>query len=322
MTDPQVRRTEQSSAGTGEFEGTRRELTRLKWFTTIVPAVVIFLYETVRHDFLDHLLPVATGNLLVGLLALVLAFAFSEFVFRIIERLQAQAVARSREVATLTAVVQERERLSRELHDGLAQLVSYLLVRLDTVQALVEGSRREEAIAELEQLRAVADHLYADVRESITGLRSRVAERGLLPALQDYTDEFEERYALGVTLEAGVLPDRLPPLVGLQLFRIVQEALTNVRKHARARHVRVALTMPRADLLQVVIADDGQGFDPASARGERSYGLVSMRERAESLGGSFQIESRPGCGTRVTVTVPIDRLACGAMDGTLAGITR
>lgn len=322
MMGPQVCREGQNSARATELEVTRRQLTRLKWLTTLVTAVAVFLYETVRHDFLDHLLSVAYGNLLVGLLALVLAFAFSEFVFRIVERLQAQAVARSHEVATLTAMVQERERLSRELHDGLAQLVAYLLVRLDTVQALVEGGRREDAIAELEQLRAVADTLYAEVRESIAGLRSRVAERGLLPALEDYADELEERYGFVVTVEASAPLDHLPPLVGLQLLRIVQEALTNVRKHARVQHAHVALTMPRADLLEVVIADDGQGFDPASSGGGRVYGLVGMRERAESLGGSLRIESQPGCGTRVMVTVPINTLGDGAVNGTLAGITR
>ena len=202
-----------------ELERTRRQLIRLKWLTTRVPAWTIFLYETVRHDVLDHLLPIAYGNLLVGLLALVLAYGFSEVVFGIIGRLQVQALARTREVATLRAVIQERERLSRELHDGLAQLVSYLLIRLDTVTNLITTDRRQEAIAELERLHAVADDLYADIHESITGLRSKVAERGLIPALRDYLDEFEERHGIAVTLETDQAMEPVAPSVGLQLRR-------------------------------------------------------------------------------------------------------
>jgi len=289
-----------------ELERTRRQLIRLKWLTTLVPALTIFLYETVRHDVLDHLLPIAYGNLLVGLLALVLAYGFSEVVFGIIGRLQVQALARTREVATLRAVIQERERLSRELHDGLAQLVSYLLIRLDTVTNLITTDRRQEAIAELERLHAVADDLYADIHESITGLRSKVAERGLIPALRDYLDEFEERHGIAVTLETDQAMEPVAPSVGLQLFRIVQEALTNVRKHARAQHAWVALTSPRRGVLELTVADDGQGLDPRTLdAGRRSLGLASMRERAESLGGRFRIESHPGGGTRVVVTVPL-----------------
>ena len=100
-----------------------------------------------------------------------------------------QTVRRGREVAALNAVMDERARLSRELHDGLAQLVAFLLVRLDTMAGLVQADRRPEALAELEQLRGVADDLYLDVREAIAGLRSRISERGPVPSLREYFDE-------------------------------------------------------------------------------------------------------------------------------------
>ena len=108
-----------------------RRLRCLKWLTTIVPAIAVFGYETVRHSLLESLLPEAWGNLIAGLVTLVLAYIFSELVFRIVERLQAETLEQSREMAELGAILSERERLSRELHDGLAQLVAYLLVRID-----------------------------------------------------------------------------------------------------------------------------------------------------------------------------------------------
>lgn len=285
----------------------RREITRLKWMTTILPAAAVVLYETLRGTVLSGALPAPLSYVMVGAVAVLLTGAFSELVFGIVERLEAQALARGREVAALSAMMGERERLSRELHDGLAQLVAYLLVRIDTVAGLVAADRRTEAVAELERLRGVADDLYADVRESISGLRTRVSERGLLPAVRDYLEEWEERHDITVTLEEEGVPPDLPPLAEFQLFRVVQEALANVRKHSGARRAWVRFGCPRAGVLELVVADDGHGFDSGVATGpqSRSYGLATMRERAVSVGGEFRIESTPGAGTRIVVSVPI-----------------
>ena len=160
----------------------RRELRQLKWLTALVPGTVVLIYEYARQETLEHVLPalpVQYGNVIVWLLVLLLTYAFATFVFSIVERLQSQAMARSREIATLSAVVEERARLSRELHDGFAQLVAYLLVRIDTVEDLVTSERRDQALTELERMRRVTDDLYEDVRESISELRTRVSERGL-----------------------------------------------------------------------------------------------------------------------------------------------
>jgi len=237
-----------------------RELTRLiKWLATIVPSAAVLLYEFVRYETLEHLLPgipPEVGNVIVGLVLLLLTYGFASFVFRVVERVQAQAVLRGREVAALNAVMDERTRLSRELHDGMAQLVAYLLVRVDTVAGLVQADRRPEAVAELERLRSVADDLYLDVREAIAGLRGRVSERGLLPVLKDYLDEFEERYGVPVAFETDDATVPVPDLVGMHLFRIVQEALANVRKHAHAHLAWVSLRHTDAGVLEVEIGDD------------------------------------------------------------------
>src|SRR5229473_2140518 len=126
-------------AGTPDSQVSRRELRQLKWLTALVPGTVVLIYESARQEALEHILPalpVQYGNFVVWVLVLLLTYAFATFVFSIVERLQAQAMARSRELATLSAVLEERARLSRELHDGFAQLVAFLLVRIDTVEGL------------------------------------------------------------------------------------------------------------------------------------------------------------------------------------------
>jgi two-component system sensor histidine kinase DegS len=120
-------------------------------------------------------------------------------------------------------------------------------------------------------------------------------------------DQFEERHQIPATLQANEAADRLSPPAALQIFRFIQEALTNVRKHAKARKVTVTLTSIGFDQLQIVIVDDGQGFAPDNQKNSkaRPLGLVSMRERIEALGGIFQVNSQPRSGTRVTATIPI-----------------
>ena len=254
---------------------------RLRWFMTLVPAVAVFMFETVRHRFLDYALPTWQGNLVAASVALAFGFVFSETVLRVVERLHRRSLADQEELICLTAVVQERERLSRELHDGLAQLISYLLLRLDTVEELIRSNRLEEAQAELSRLRVLTDDLYADVRESISGLRSRVVELGLRRALEDYIEEFEERHELTVTFTAP--PDvKLPPSVELQLFRIGQEALANVRKHSGARCCDVMISYPSARELELVVADQGRGFDPARHCFENVEALRISRDSGAS----------------------------------------
>jgi signal transduction histidine kinase len=299
---------------------THRRLVQLKWLTTIVPAIAVFTYETIRHSLLESVLPEAYGNLIVGLLALVLAYGFSDLVFGIIEHLQRQAIERSREVAVLNTLVEERGRLSRELHDGLAQLTAYLLMRIDTVESLITAGRLPEAVDELERLRTTADGLYTDVRESISGLRAEVVEKGLVNALADYAIDFGERHGIDVSLNVGVIPDPVSPLAQLQLFGIAQEALANVRRHAAAAHVRIALEADPAGLA-LTVADDGHGFVPDVLTGASGgYGLTMMRERAESLGGALEIRSLLGEGTRISATLPLPPPAAreGIADAALA----
>jgi signal transduction histidine kinase len=286
---------------------THRRLLWFKWLMIFTPPVAAML----GHSLLGHPVTVSrlAENLFVAFLLLGLTYIFAESLFRVLGKLQAEALAREQDILTMNAVMQERERLSRELHDGVAQLVADLLLRLDTIKDLVEADRQHEAKAELERLHEVADEIYEDIGESIAGLRTNLTERGLIGALQDYVDQFEERHQIPTGLRADDAADQLSPPAALQIFRFIQEALTNVRKHARAREVKVSLTSIEPYQLRVIIADDGQGFaprDPMNGRA-RPLGLTSMRERVEALGGIFYLNSQPGSGTQVTAIIPIPR---------------
>jgi signal transduction histidine kinase len=234
-------------------------------------------------------------------------------------------MSRSRDLATLSAVLEERARLSRELHDGFAQLVAFLLVRIDTVTDLVAADRQHEALVELERMRSVTDDLYEDVRESISELRTRVSERGLPATVREYVDAYEDRHDLTVHLEGEDVATALPALIAFQLLRIIQEALANVRKHAHARNAWISFKTLEGNKLQVIIGDDGQGFEPEAVpvdASRRSFGLASMRERVESLGGELKLDSYPGKGTRVIVSIPFKGGPGGIRSGLLAPAAR
>ncbi len=208
------------------------------------------------------------------------------------------------------AVVAERERIARELHDNLAQVLGYIRMRLASAgRSLAAGEAGEvgRVLAEVDEVAAAA---YADVREAILGLRSRVGTgRGLLEALAEYLERFRRQSGLQVEFVAGpgTAEVRLPPQAEVQLLRIIQEALTNVRKHARAGRVWVWLGVA-ADgerRFRAEVVDDGCGFDPTAPPPGGHFGLAVMRERAELAGGRLEVHSAPGRGTRVLVEVPI-----------------
>jgi signal transduction histidine kinase len=308
-----------------------RRLSLLKWLMVFIPPAVVTLGHVVleyRAGLLGPGLgghpenPLLGGLVVLGLtlVALMLAYVFVEALFRVLRRLQAEAQVREQDMLVMAAVMQERERLSRELHDGVAQLVADLLVRLDTIGELVEADRRQAAQGELERLRGVAEEIYDDIGESISGLRTDIDERGLAGALTDYVDQFEERHLIATSLRVDDAIERIPHLAAVQLFRFIQEALTNVRKHAGARTVTVTLAADGPDRIGVAVADDGRGFNPGSEAGGtgRPLGLTSMRERVEGLGGSFRVDSRRGSGTRVTATIPIRPVGTRSRDATVA----
>jgi len=204
------------------------------------------------------------------------------------------------------AVLEERYRLSREMHDGLAQTLSALGWQLDHLKMLLERGEREQMAQELTDTRQMVREAYMDVREAIDGLRLAVDHPGgLAAALAEYVADFEKRTGIIASFEADAEQYPLSPQAGLHLLRIVQEGLTNVRKHAAAHHVWVRLVRV-GDQVELTIADDGKGFDPHLPRGRHHVGLASIRERVHSLGGVLTLATSPGQGTRITVVVPAE----------------
>jgi signal transduction histidine kinase len=205
------------------------------------------------------------------------------------------------------AVLEERYRLSREFHDGLAQTLGYLGLQSERLEQLLKEGLVETAVSESAEMRRSIRAAYVDVREAIDGLRLGMGAVGQFAArLREYTTEFTRQTGVHVVFTA--VPDQIdiPPDKALQLLRIAQEALTNVRKHAQADEVDVRLRQLDGEL-QLTIIDDGCGFPDSLPveRQYRSYGLASMRERTESLGGTLTVATQPGQGTRITVAVPV-----------------
>lgn len=209
------------------------------------------------------------------------------------------------------AVLEERERLARELHDSLGQILGYVNTQSQATRELLARGQTEAADTHLKRLVEVAQDAHADVREYILSLQtSALTEQGLLPALQGYLQRFSRNNGIQTELLASteVAEAAFGPNIKVQLMRIVQEAVTNVRKHARAQHIWITFKIDNSHAL-IAIEDDGCGFDASQTSPEkgRHFGLRIMQERAEEVGGSVQVQSGPGQGTKVTVQVPLRR---------------
>ncbi len=207
-------------------------------------------------------------------------------------------------VGTL-AVAEERLRIAHEMHDGLAQVLAYVNTKAQAVKEFLKREKTAEATEQLDQLASAARDIYGDVREAILGLRvTSLPQQPFAETLQVYVDNWASASGLEVRLELD-RPLEVPEPLEIQVLRVVQEALGNVRKHARASRVEVEVRR-FGQGIRVVVEDDGKGFDPAAPRRSEfpQFGLSTMRERAVSVGGRMDVLSRPGEGARVVLWFP------------------
>lgn len=215
--------------------------------------------------------------------------------------------AQMREGARQRAVLNERTRIAREMHDSLAQVLGAVHLRLRALETGVGTLPDDRVVAEIEALADVCAEAYRDVRETILGLRdaTRHAERSLEDNLRSYLESYSTQSGISARLANEVGHDvALSPRAEVHVIRIVQEALTNVRKHAGARSVLVSIRGTDTSTT-FVVADDGVGFDTeATANSQDGYGLFTMRDRAALLGGTVHVQSVPGRGTTVEASVP------------------
>lgn len=215
----------------------------------------------------------------------------------------AVTTARLKEAEQQLAIVAERDRIARELHDSLAQVLGHIHLRLRGLETTLDGAAPIIG-AELRDLANVADEAYRDVREAILGLRETISsDTGLEGALREYITKYSRQTGIHASLTCDEdARGALPPRAEIQLLRVVQEALTNVRKHAGASHVIVRMHCPGGvPILEV--EDDGSGFDPdrITASFSGGFGLTSIRERVEQVGGTLEMHTAPGAGTRLVV---------------------
>ena len=207
-----------------------------------------------------------------------------------------------------TATAEERERIAREMHDGLAQVLSYVNAKSQAARQYISKGKPEEASGQLESLEKVANELYDDIRETILNLRTGISsQKALSDVVKEYLARFSQMSGIETSLENEAGEDvPLPADVEMQIIRIIQEALANVRKHAGSDRAFVRLSL-KGNRYNVIIEDSGQGFD-ASVPRKRStphFGFQIMKERAESIDGTLDIESSPGAGTKITLSIPV-----------------
>ncbi len=200
--------------------------------------------------------------------------------------------------------VQENERryIARELHDEVGQVVVTMMVHLNLL---------EQKAGDPEEVRRIADDMQVSL-SSVSNMLHELAANlrpasldhlGLEATLRQFLDQVNEKHGLKINLDYDVASERLSADLEISLFRILQESVNNILKHAQATQIDVMLK-PRGDQLILMVEDDGVGFDPEEARRTKRLGLFGIRERAQAIGGDLVIESAPGKGTTILVEVP------------------
>jgi signal transduction histidine kinase len=258
-------------------------------------------------DFLEHRQPTVWALhrwriIAILSLCLVEAVLIALLVMNLVKRRRAEEAARDLSGRLINAQEEERARLARELHDDITQRLARLAIdvgrcELGTSEVSLAETTREvrEGLAQLsEDVHALSYRLHPSILEDL----------GLAAALRAEGERFTRRESLPVEVKLHEIQEPMPRDTALCLFRVAQEALRNVARHAHARRVEVSLRGLEGGL-QLAVRDDGCGFDPALQRDRPSLGLASMRERVHLLGGELDIDSAPGHGTTIVAWVPL-----------------
>ncbi len=209
----------------------------------------------------------------------------------------------------IQAQEEERQRVAREIHDGPAQSMSNIVLKAEICERLVEAEP-VKAKDELKNLKSVVRDTLQDIRKIIYNLRPMsLDDLGLVPTLQRYIITYQEESKTEVTFKTRGACEDIRPVISLTVFRLVQEAISNIRKHAKARSVSINLEFLEKEL-KLYIYDDGKGFNMNDLKVRKEdissgFGLYSMRERVELLNGNFEINSTVGKGTKLSISVPL-----------------
>lgn len=239
----------------------------------------------------------------IDLLTVLWYSALNVIIVYVLVYLNEREAASHREVVGLQgelkelAIIEERNRLAREIHDGLGASLSSLIIQSEY---LLQLARDEPLRKEIHELKASAEESIEELRRSLRMMRE---DFELSRGLEEYVHTFRERTQLPVSFEREGSPEKLSPDAQLTLFRVLQECLSNAAKHAQAADVQVKLAFANAKV-HLAVRDDGKGFDPRQTPSGH-YGLLNMQERAMKLGGEIIIDSTPGAGSRISLSLPI-----------------
>ncbi|MFC1899354.1 sensor histidine kinase [Chloroflexota bacterium] len=207
------------------------------------------------------------------------------------------------------AIIEERRRIAREIHDGVAQSLGYLNMKTKQVRNSLSVQDTVQALTDLSDIQQVVQNTYEDIRESIDQLTTEIRNMPIVPALVSYTREFGNNNGIQVKFDSPRPFTELSPVAELQLLRIAQEALTNVRRHAQSTEVEIELEQNN-ETVDMLIKDNGLGFslDDLEKSPPGYHGLNIIKERAETLGGSVDISTAPGEGTAIFISLPVDKV--------------
>ncbi|HEY3364292.1 MAG TPA: sensor histidine kinase [Symbiobacteriaceae bacterium] len=269
---------------------------RIGWLAVSLPAMMVLLFEYMRHNFLESFLSMSAGNVVTAALAAAAMYGFVQLFKRLLER-SAEEVAKAR---ADKAIILERQRIAREMHDSVAQALFYLSVKLRDTETLVHSGDQKAACAEIQAMQGYTNEAYHLVKAVIADLKKQEEEQDLREAIRCVVAQASAR--LGLQVSCDVAGTTLTTVSQRHLLAIIQEALLNAHRHGRAHKADVRVRRQGRSLV-VEVTDDGCGFDPSAAGQDGHFGLTIMAERARMIGGELELQSVPGRGTRVSVHV-------------------
>ena len=270
---------------------------RVTYIIAGIVSVSIIGSEIISHELAatESLLP---DQVYLALMAVYVIIAFLIAWLPYVANLNLSATIKERSIA------QERSRISRELHDGIAQRLSSMILKLDVLSEELPDIEVSKAVETVKQLKRDLQESYSETRDVINLLRMKIPETpSILPTLAQYTQEFARTMGINCKLYLSDGHYELHPLASSEILYIMQEALNNVKKHSGANRIEVSFETTTEDV-KIKIVDDGQGFHPGVVQGH--HGLDVMRERTEGIGGTFHITSSPGHGTVIEITIPAE----------------
>jgi signal transduction histidine kinase len=268
--------------------------------TYLIAGIVSF--SIVGSEILSHELAttdsVLPDQVYIVLMAVYIIIAFLIAWLPYVSNLNLSATIKERSIA------QERSRISRELHDGIAQRLSSLILKMDVFSQELPDIETSKAVDTIKELKHELQESYSETRDVINLLRMKMPETpSILPTLAQYTQEFARNMGINCHLYLSDGHYELHPLASSEILYIIQEALNNVKKHSSAKKIEVDFETTSEEV-KIKIKDDGQGFHPGPTQGH--HGLDVMRERTEGIGGTFTIASSPGHGTVIEITIPAE----------------